>query len=279
MVVVLPAPLGPRKPNTSPRRDLQVYAAHRLIGAVSHTEVVDFDRERAHRGGQWYGRRRKGYETRALAPRGAGRLTGTNRGAPNLPWGRGEEHPMQLDQQPRPGPSAEPDLDRTSDTPTLRSAPIASARPFGLAAAIARAARRQLADRHRVLRRQPHRARRRRRPRSIVRSPDALQYAAHGAGRARLRARVRGGRARRRGRHLRRARAARPPARRQARPRASGSTLARIAGLARACGRCRRRPRRRGCAAAATARPATRPRSRTTTTSRTTSTASCSGPR
>src|SRR5204862_4495508 len=52
--------------------------------------------------------------------------------------GAGRNTPMQLDEQPRPGPSAEPDVDRTSDTPTLRSAPIASARPFGLAAAIGR---------------------------------------------------------------------------------------------------------------------------------------------
>ena len=47
----------------------------------------------------------------------------------------------------------------------------------------------------------------------------------------------------------------------------------------RACGRCRRRPRRRGCTAGGTARRATPPRSRTTTTSRTTSTGSCSGRR
>jgi len=45
---------------------------------------------------------------------------------------------MQLDQQPRSGSSAEPDVDLTSDPPTLRSAPIASARPFGLAAAVGR---------------------------------------------------------------------------------------------------------------------------------------------
>jgi cyclopropane-fatty-acyl-phospholipid synthase len=45
---------------------------------------------------------------------------------------------MQLDQQPRPGSSTEPDLDLTSDTPTLRSAPTGSSRRFGLAAAIER---------------------------------------------------------------------------------------------------------------------------------------------
>ena len=66
------------------------------------------------------------------------------------------------------------------------------------------------------------------------------------------------------------------PARRAARRRASGSSWRSVAGVSTACGRCRRRPRRRGCAAGATRRSATRPRSRITTTSRTTSTGWCS---
>jgi len=44
---------------------------------------------------------------------------------------------MQLDEQPRPGSSA-PDIDLTSSTPALRSAPTGGARRFGLAAAIER---------------------------------------------------------------------------------------------------------------------------------------------
>src|SRR5689334_11657256 len=76
-----------------------------------------------------------GYSIAALAPRGARRLTGTQPRRPRLPWGRGEEHPMQLDQEPRPGPAGEPDVDLTSDTPILRSG---TSRRFGLAAAIER---------------------------------------------------------------------------------------------------------------------------------------------
>ena len=45
---------------------------------------------------------------------------------------------MQLDQQPRPGSDHEPDVDLTSDTPRLKSAPTGSSRRFGLAAAIER---------------------------------------------------------------------------------------------------------------------------------------------
>ena len=44
IVVVLPAPLGPRKPNTSPARDLEVDAAHRLDLAEGLLQVVDLDR-------------------------------------------------------------------------------------------------------------------------------------------------------------------------------------------------------------------------------------------
>ena len=157
---------------------------------------------------------------------------------------------MQLDQHPRPGDSAEPDIDRTSDRPTTqvragRERPVVRPRRRDRAAA-----RRQLADRDRVLRRQPHRARRRR---DHARRPVAEGAAvrADRTGRDRHRPRVRVGRARRRGRHLRRARAPREPARRAGSARPSGSTSRASPGCA-ACGRCRRRPKRRACTAAAT---------------------------
>ena len=109
--------------------------------------------------------------------------------------------------------------------------------------------------------------------------PERAALRAHRAGRARHRARVRVRRARRRRRHLRGARRCattlpdvRIGAERVAR---AGARRRRH----RACGRCRRRPKRRACAAGGTRRNATRPRSRTTTTSRTTSTGSCSGRR
>ena len=111
--------------------------------------------------------------------------------------------------------------------------------------------------------------------RIVLRSPDALASTPHRTRRARLRPGLRERRARRRGRHLRRAAAARPPSRREARR----ADLARDgpAGRARAgCAGRRSRPKKRGCTAAATPRRATRPRSRITTTCRTTSIASCS---
>ena len=43
IVVLLPAPLGPRKPKTSPRRDGERHAADGLDLAVGLDEVVDLD--------------------------------------------------------------------------------------------------------------------------------------------------------------------------------------------------------------------------------------------
>ena len=54
MVVVLPAPLGPRKPKISPAPDGEPDAAHRLDVVVALLEVDDFDR-----GGHETGRKRR----------------------------------------------------------------------------------------------------------------------------------------------------------------------------------------------------------------------------
>ena len=51
MVVVLPAPFGPRNPKTSPVATSRSIAAHRFDRAVLHAEVVNLDRGRAHRDG------------------------------------------------------------------------------------------------------------------------------------------------------------------------------------------------------------------------------------